>query len=86
MPSSQPLARAHELLQKLADRFGNSPIIWDAEVNHDLSAVVAELERATTSIQDLETFATTSCVLPTLNVLLRYDDYWGALFKKAESD
>lgn len=55
-------------------------------MNHDLSAVVAELERATTSIQDLETFATTSCVLPTLNVLLRYDDYWGALFKKAESD
>jgi hypothetical protein len=85
VPSSKPLARAHELLQKFADRFGNSPIIWDAEIEHDLRAVVAELDRATTLIQDLETFVTTSCVLPTLNVLLRYDDYWGALFKKAES-
>lgn len=85
MPSFKHLARAHELLQKLADRLDNSPNIWDAGIEHDLRAVVAELDNAARSIQDLESFATVSDLLPTLNLLLRYDDHWGALFRKAES-
>jgi hypothetical protein len=80
VPSSKPLARAYELLQKLANRSENSLIIWNTGIEQDLRAVAAELDNAARSIQDPETFANTSCVLPTLNVLLRYDDYWGALF------
>jgi hypothetical protein len=80
VPSSKPLARAYELLQKLANRSENSLIIWNTGIEQDLRAVAAELDNAARSIKDPETFANTSCVLPTLNVLLRYDDYWGALF------
>jgi hypothetical protein len=85
VPSSKPLARAYELLQKLANRSENSLIIWNTGIEQDLRAVAAELDNAARSIQDPETSANTTCVLPTLNVLLRYDDHWGALFKKAES-
>lgn len=85
MPSSRPLARAYELLQKLADRFDNSSAIWDAGTEYDLELAGDDLDKAAKPIHDLEAFAATSCVLLTLNVLLRYDDHWGALFKKAES-
>jgi hypothetical protein len=85
VPFSKHLARAHELLQKLADQFDNSPIIWDARIEQDLRAVAAELDNAAKSIQDPDSFSTTSYLLLTLNVLLRYDDHWGALFKRAES-
>jgi hypothetical protein len=83
--SSKPLARAHELLQKLADRFDNNSIIWDAGIEQDLRAVGDDLDTVVKPIHDLEAFVMASCVLLTLNVLLRYDDHWGALFKKAGS-